>query len=279
MEKQSEGILMWTSVRDALQPIARSATEIIPDLLGALALLVGGALLARFLRVWGARLIDRLPWLGRGRTVEGALRRMGIERTVGELVGGVLFWVVFVIFLTAATETLGLPVLATWLRGVSDYLPRVLLAVLIVVVGLLGGALARDAIGTAVSVVGMEQRAILGRAAQAVIVLVAVVTAIDQLGIDSRFFTAIVGLVAGAVIGGTALAFGLGARTTVSNIIACHYVRQTYRIGQVVRVGDMQGAIAEITTTAVILEAPGRRILVPAKEFSEKVSILVTEGG
>lgn len=45
------------------------------------------------------------------------------------------------------------------------------------------------------------------------------------------------------------------------------------------RVGVEQGTIAEITGTAVVLEVPGRRTLVPAKEFSEHVSVLVTEGG
>lgn len=269
---------VWPGVPQALAPIVGGAVELLPQVLGAGVLLVVGAVLARVLRLWSGRLIAHLPWIGRGRAVDAALRRMGIEHTVGEIVGVALFWLVFVIFLTAATEALGLPVLATWLRGVSDYLPRVLLALLILLVGFFGGALARDAIATAGTVAGIEQRALLGRLAQIVIGFVAVVTAIDQLGVDSDFFSQLVVLLVGAAIGGTALAFGLGARSTVSNIIACHYVQQLYRVGQVVRVGDAQGRIAEITSTAVVLETPGKRIVVPAKEFSENVSILMTEG-
>ncbi|MGH7855784.1 MAG: mechanosensitive ion channel family protein [Candidatus Binatia bacterium] len=267
-----------SAMRDGFRDLGRRAGELLPEILAALALVVAGAILARWLRTWSARLLNRVPWAARGRGIDLALRRIGIERPVGDVVGAVLFWVVFVIFLTAATEALGLPVVTTWFRGVANYLPRVLLAVLIVFAGLLGGALAREAVATAASAAGIEQRVALGRVAQAVIILIALVTAIDQLGVDSQFFTLMVTIIVGSAIGGTALAFGLGARTTVSNIIACHYLRQTYRVGQVVKIGDAEGRIAEITTTAVVLEVPEGRVFVPAKEFSETASVLLTGG-
>jgi len=61
----------------------------------------------------------------------------------------------------------------------------------------------------------------------------------------------------------------------VSNIIAAHYLRQIYRVGHTVRIGEAQGKISEITNSAVILENANDRIIVPAKEFSDKVSILL----
>ena len=105
--------------------------------------------------------------------------------------------------------------------------------------------------------------------------MIAVVTGIDQVGVESRFLIAALTIVIAAVIGGAALAFGLGARTAVSNIIGAHYLRQTYRVGQTVRIGSVEGSIVAMTTTAVILETGGGRVLVPAKEFSEGVSVLV----
>jgi small-conductance mechanosensitive channel len=82
--------------------------------------------------------------------------------------------------------------------------------------------------------------------------------------------------VIGAIIGAAALAFGLGSRTAVSNIIAAHYLRQIYRVGHTVKVGNVHGKILEITPTAVIIEESDGRVLVPAKEFSEGISVLIT---
>jgi hypothetical protein len=57
-----------------------------------------------------------------------------------------------------------------------------------------------------------------------------------------------------------------------------HYVRQTYKTGQQVRLGSLEGTIRDITSTAVILDTPAGQVLVPAKEFSETASTLLSEG-
>jgi small-conductance mechanosensitive channel len=207
------------------------------------------------------------------------LKRLGVERPASALIGGIVFWLVFLLFFTAATETLGLPVLATWLSGISYYLPRILVAALIVLVGLLAGNLARDAITAAASAAGLAYAELLGRGIYVIVLLVAVVTSVDQMGIESRFLTLTITIIIAALIGGAALAFGLGSRTTVSNIIAAHYLRQTYRVGHTVKIGSTQGRIVEITPTTVILDADDGRVMVPAKDFSEVASVLITKGG
>jgi len=268
------------------QPLARRFSALVerlgdhlPDLLGAAALLLVGWILARLLGGWTRRLIGRVDRIAPTRGVQGALRRLGVERPAAEMIGAVVFWIVLLFFVTGATEMLGLPVLSTWLAGLAKYLPRLLLALLILFAGFVASTLARDAIVAAAGAAGLTYGGFLGAGTQAAILLVAGMTAVDQAGLDSRFLSATVTLLVGAVAGGMALAFGLGARTAVSNIIACHYLRKSYRVGHLVRIGPVQGRIIEITTNAVVLEAADTRVLVPAKEFSEGISALVTTGG
>ena len=251
--------------------------EHFPNILGSLLLVLVGWLLARLVRAAIIRLSGRLDGLFRSQTRDDFLRRLGVERPASTLIGGIVFWLVFLVFFAAATETLGLPVLATWLSGVSYYLPRILASALIILAGLFAANLARDAIAATAGAAGLAYSELLGRAVYVIVLLVAIVTGVDQLGIESRFLTLTIAVVIGALIGGAALAFGLGSRTTVSNIIAAHYLRQIYRVGQTVRIHDIYGRIAEITPTSVILEGPEGRVLVPAKDFSEVASVLITK--
>jgi small-conductance mechanosensitive channel len=239
---------------------------------------LAGWLLAHLLRAAIVRLSGRLDRLMHSQAKDDFLRRLGVERPASAVIGGIVFWLVFLLFFTAATEALGLPVLATWLSGVSYYLPRVLIAALIVLAGLLAGNLARDTIAATASAAGLAYAELLGRAVYVIVLLVAVVTGVDQLGIESRFLTLTITIVIAALISGAALAFGLGSRTAVSNIIAAHYLRQNYRVGHFVKIGSAQGRIAEITPTAVILDSADGRIMVPAKDFSEVASVLITKG-
>ena len=264
------------ALSNSLNVFAQRIGQQLPNLLGAAALLLIGWGLARLLASWSVRLVSGLDWLVRSQAIENTLGRIGLQRGAGDLISSIVFWLVFLLFFTAATETLGLPVLATWLGGVSYYLPRVLVAVLIVFAGLLAGNLARDAITGAADAARLTYGSLLGQAVQGVILLIAIVTSVDQLGIESRFLTATITIVIGAIIGAAALAFGLGSRTAVSNIIAAHYLRQIYRVGHTVKVGNVHGKILEITPTAVIIEDLDGRVLVPAKEFSEGISVLIT---
>jgi small-conductance mechanosensitive channel len=54
------------------------------------------------------------------------------------------------------------------------------------------------------------------------------------------------------------------------------YLLKTYRVGQVVRIGDVEGEIVGITQTGVFIESPAGRVLVPGRRFSEDTSTLVT---
>jgi small-conductance mechanosensitive channel len=81
-----------------------------------------------------------------------------------------------------------------------------------------------------------------------------------------------------SALGAASLAFGLGARTAVGNVIAVHYLRKSYRVGDAVRIGSIEGEIAAITRTAVLLETPDGQVEVPASKFSEEISVLLSEG-
>jgi len=232
-------------------------------------------LLARIFRFACVRLISGLDGLLRRYGMERLLVRVGLERPASDLIGSIVYWLVFLVFFAAATETLGLPVVATWLGGLSTYLPRILVGVLILLGGFLAGSLARDTITSAAGAAGIAYSLLLGRLAYGAILLVAVVTGIDQIGIESRFLTLAIAIIIGSLVGAAALAFSLGARTTVSNVIASHYLRQIYNVGQTIKIGEAEGKISEITNTVVILENSNSQIVVPAKEFSERMSVLL----
>ncbi len=270
----------WSeALNDSLSLLLQKISAYVPNILGALALLVGGWFLARILRLACVRFISGLDGLARRCGLERWLIRIGLERPPSDLIGSIVYWVVFLIFFAAATETLGLPVVATWLGGVSTYLPRVLVAALILLAGFLAGGLARDAIATAATAAGIGYGVVLGRVVYVAILLIAIVTGIDQIGIESRFLTATITIIVASIVGAAALAFGLGARTAVSNIIAVHYLRQVYRVGQTIKIGEAQGQIAEITNSAVIVQNADGRLVVPAKQFGEMVSLLMRNEG
>jgi len=64
----------------------------------------------------------------------------------------------------------------------------------------------------------------------------------------------------------------------LSDLHAAYYASQQYSVGQIVRIGDLEGEIIQLTPTAVLLSTQEGRVLVPAKRFSEESSTLLVGG-
>lgn len=248
-------------------------------LVSALVLLLFGWVLALLLRLLASRLVHALGKIVPTRVLRRGLPHPTLERQVSDVVGLVVFWAVLLFFLAAAADTLGLAILSSSLSGLGFYIPRLLGAIIIAVVGLVLGNLAREAVTAAASATGAPFAAAVGQVVRAAIIVAAALIAIAELGIDITLLTALLSVTLLAVLGAFALAFGLGARTAVSNIIGAHYLRQTFEIGQYVRFGDVEGTISSITSTSVRLRVHDGEVVIPAKQFSETVTMLLTARG
>ena len=267
------------SLKDAVADAWRDILAYMPSVLGAIVLLLVGWLVAKLARWLTRRLLSRVGTLVGGERIEQEMQAAGVDRLASQAAGAIVFWLVFVVFIAAAGEFLGLAVLASGLNRLSAYLPAILGAVLVVLAGIVIANLARTAVSKSAERGHIEYGDTLAQLVRGVILLVTFVVALDQIGIDSQLLITSTEILIASIIGGAALAFALGSRTTVGNILALHYVSQAYKVGQRVRLNDLEGEIVEFKKTGVVIDAPGGRVLVPAREFSEQRSTLVAEDG
>jgi small-conductance mechanosensitive channel len=257
--------------------LKQSLVEMLPNLLGALAIILVGFLVAYLAKALVIRLVGRAHLLIPKPSLRARVKVFIEDKPVPRIVGGTLFWLLIFLFLTAAAETLALPVLSMWLSALTGFMPRILVAVLIATGGILFGAILRDIVVTGATSAGIVYGQLMGHLVRAAVVVVAVFVAVDQVGIDVSFLQSafIVGLA--ALLLGAALAFGFGAKTSVGNILAAYYLQQTYQVGDEIMIGEKQGTIAEIGPVAVILESPEGRTCIPAAEFSRHSSVLLSK--
>lgn len=269
---------------DSIGRVGLKVLDYLPNLFGALALLLIGWLAARLLRVAVSKIAKGiLTTLGRQRlasakAVQTHTQQSKTWQTMPAVVGAIVYWTVLLFFLAAAVEALGLRAVSNFVSLVTAYLPRVLAGILILLVGLWAGEFVRMLLARAAARAELAWGDLLARFVQVMIVLVMAIIAVDELGIESTILTVTFATFFAATFGAAAIAFGLGARSSVSNILASRYVRQAYDIGDVVRVGEHEGTILEITDTAVMLETEQGRVMVPAQRFNEESSLLLKHG-
>lgn len=257
------------SLSHAATTLLDRVTHHLPGVVAAILLLLIGWMFARILRALTKRamlLIDTmLPRLG----LPTGLSHVRAAR--GSVVAGtIVYWVVLLLFITAATQVLGLQAFTDWLAKLIDYLPTLAVGLLILAAGWLMSGFAADLVQATVPRLEPGQRNMMARIVRVSILVGAILIGADQIGIRITFLAIFVGAIAVTVGGGVALAVGLGSRAYVANLIAAHHLRQAFAVGQTVRIAEHEGRLLEITSTGVIIETTEGRVLVPASLFHEQ---------
>jgi hypothetical protein len=100
------------------------------------------------------------------------------------------------------------------------------------------------------------------------VVTVAVITGLQQLGIDISFVTQLSLILLAALLGGLSLAFALGARQYVANLMAQPELAR-YATGERLRIGDDEGVIVEIYRTGLTLATEEGLVSIPAARLAD----------
>lgn len=214
---------MWTSILSAtLQNIGMGVAHILPQIVLAVMLVILGAVVGAGVGKLIARGISVLPL---DRALESAgitklVARSGHTLNVGALLGGLVQWFVILVFVVAAFDVLGLSQVNIFLREVIlSYLPRVIVAVLI----LLSAALVAEFVHTVVvgasRVADVSSHYLLGTLARVAIWSFAILAALDQLQVAQMFVqTLFMGIVVALSLA-VGLSFGLGGRDAAGRYI------------------------------------------------------------
>ncbi len=176
------------------------------------------------------------------------------------------------LFVTSATKVIGFSTAAEILESILGYVPRLFIAVTIVIIAVVVAKLIKQFIIAWIDVSGFDYSESIGNIFEAIFIIFAVIMAMDQLGINTSIITSNISIILAGIVFAISLSFGLGATTVVKNIISSYYIRQQYNIGDKVEIGKVKGEIVNVTNIAVIVGTRVGSVMILSSEFlSSKV--------
>jgi len=192
--------------------------DIVPALLGALVILFAGYLLAKVLEKLIERFLRRIRLnrlLERGGVMQ-AVERSGSHLNPVRVLANLVFWLVMFAVILVAANALGLESLANVFSELVSYIPSVIAAIVIILVGIvLGGFVGRLIAASAGALHGGRALARVGRGG---VILLAIFMALQELGIATDIVTTAFAILFGAIALAMALAFGLGNRDLAGEV-------------------------------------------------------------
>ena len=207
---------------ESLQQGLSTFFNYVPQLIGAIVILIVGYVVARVLQAVVTRLLGSLGfegWMERG-GIKQFFDRSQTQQTPLSIIGKLVFWLVFIVFLNMAVEALGISQISAVLAQFIAYIPQIIAAILILVLATL---LANFVAGI---VRGATGSSVAGSIAQYGIIVFAAFAALTQLGIATALVAPTFLILLGAVALAAALAFGLGGTGVAQEMLQGAYARR-----------------------------------------------------
>lgn len=216
---------MFESLAQRLEDALRQIAAFAPKLVAAMGILILGYAIAKMLERATDLMLHKIGfdrWMQEGGVTE-ALERAGTRLDPSSVLAKLTFWTVILLVILLAATTMGITAVSVLFTEILTYIPNVITAVIVLVLGILLGEFVKDLV--LASAGGLPGGIGLARAAKVAIILLTVFMALEQLDIAQDivvvFFVAVVG--AAALAAG--IAFGLGGREVAARITEEWYQR------------------------------------------------------
>ncbi|MFQ6013971.1 MAG: mechanosensitive ion channel domain-containing protein [Anaerolineae bacterium] len=168
------------------------------------------------------------------------------------------------------TQTVAAIATELYIRILS-FAPDFVGALLILVIGFVVARLVARGVGSALASAGVAYSHVIDLIVRYALLTIVVVTALDQLGIDTTLLTTALTVLLGGVALALGLALGLGSGEIVRNIIAGFYARHNCSLGHQVLVGDQSGTLKSIGAVKTILQTDKGPVSLPNSALVEEV--------
>ncbi len=197
------------------------ALTFIPTLIGAIVVFIVGLIVAAGLE----RLVERIIFYAKLDTLlkniglDTYVQRAGVKLNAGHFLGKLVYWFVFIAFLLATTDILGLAEFSGFLRDVLGYFPNIVIAVLIMLATFVVASFLRNLVKVSVASAQLHSGKFLASLTWWTVVVFGLLATLIELNVAVGIInTLITGLVAMLALAG-GLAFGLGGRDAAARTI------------------------------------------------------------
>ncbi len=207
-----------------LDPVKTMLTKValfVPVLFGALVILLAGWVVAKVVSGLVQKALDGIKFNDFSAKIglTDLLLKGNVVLPPSALLVSAVYWAAMIVVFAITVDAIGLNVAATLLVKVSSYIPNVISAVFVLIVGMFLANLISGVIKAAASDAGLSRAEFLGSIAKGAILVFTTVVVLEELNVASFFVTTTFQIFFAATCLALALAFGLGGKDLAAKIL------------------------------------------------------------
>lgn len=262
------GVATWTAFTAGLATFY----GFVPNLLGALLILLVGWGIASLLYVLTDRVLDALRFdaLMARTGIDDAINRSGVRIDPSNLVAALVKWTVLLVAFMMAADALNLTQVSVGISAILAYIPNVVAAIAILALGVLLAGFVSGLVRGAAATAGLRTADLMADLSYWAITIFATLGAIGQLNIAPTLVQTLYTAVIAAIALATSLAFGLGMRDQARDVVAGRALAEQLHEGDEIEVEDLRGRIRAIGAIKTLIETGHGLMSVPNHVLADR---------
>ena len=268
MEKISE----WNEgIKKSLSSMTDELAGVIPNILGAVVIIILGWLVTKIV----VGIIKKALKLAKADKLDDKINEIEIFEgkklnfNIIKIVSKFVKWIMYIMIVIIVADVLNLTMISEEIRNILRYLPQLFSALVIFTLGLLLANVIKKGIKSFFESMELSGAKMISQAVFFLLIIFISITALNQAGVNTEIITSNITMIMASFLLAFSIAFGLGAREVVGDLLRTFYARKTYEIGQKIEFQNTVYEVEAVDNISVILKNEQGKLVVPIKDIVE----------
>lgn len=261
---------------DILEKLLYDFASAIPSFVGAILVVFIGWLVAKFVAKVVKKVLARIgvDQLAEKLNEIQIVHKANIKIVPSVLLSKMLYYILLLIFMIAGTELLGMPAVSQLMSDIINYVPHLISAMIVLVIGLLVAEFIKNIILTATKSLNIPAGRFIASFVFYFLLITITMSALSQAKIQTEFITSNLSIILAGGVAAFAIGYGFASRDLMANFIASFYSKSKIKVGDVIAIDGAEGLVIALDATSFTLQSDGKKVIIPlSKLTSEKIEV------
>lgn len=264
-----------------LNQVYRFAIEFGPKIAFSLIILLIGWISALLLKKIVAKLLKALGFdiVSEKTGLKHFLEKGGFTRSPSAAISLSFYWLIIFSALVMAFNTLELEAASQLVKQAVFYLPKIIVAIIFIALGIFLSKFVGKFVESTSHLARVPMYSILGKAARYLVIGLAIMMALEYLGVATTIIIQYAVIIFGMVPLVLSLIFLIGGKDIVASMLAGRFLLKEYKKGDRIEFESISGEIEQIDIVSTKINVSGGKIIIANAELAKKVTKKLDRGG
>jgi len=200
------------------------------------------------------------------------VQKANMEIKISSVLAKIIYYFLMLFVAVAATSVLGIPEISNLVSDILNFIPKLVVALIVLVVGILIADALRKMVHTGLKSLGVPSAGIISSVVFYFLFINIVISALSQAEINTEFLSQNISIIIAGIAAAFAIGYGLASKDVMANMIASFYTGKQFQIGDKITIDDVTGVVLNIDKSSLTIKTETGKVMFPLnKAVNQKV--------